>query len=47
MHALTFIHKQIENDTTIMAVQALAGLLASVTLNRALIAVHFPAREET
>ena len=38
---------QIENDATITAVQALSGLLAAVTLNRALIAVHFPQREET
>ena len=38
---------QIENDATITAVQALAGLLAAVTLNRALIAVHFPVRDET
>jgi hypothetical protein len=38
---------QASNDPTVTAVQALQGLLAAVTLNRALIAVHYPCREET
>jgi hypothetical protein len=33
---------QVENAPSITAVHALEGLLAAVTLNRALIAVHFP-----
>jgi hypothetical protein len=40
-------HKQVENDPTLTAVQALEGVLAAVTLNRALIDVHFPDRDES
>lgn len=32
---------QVENDSILTAVQVLLGLLATATLNRALIAVHF------
>ena len=38
---------QVENDPTLTAVQALEGVLAAVTLNRALIDVHFPDRDES
>ncbi len=33
---------QMENDPSITAIQAVQGLLAAATLNRALLAVHFP-----
>jgi hypothetical protein len=42
---LSFLYMavKVDNSPSITAVYALEGLLAAVTLNRALIAVHFPA----
>ena len=39
------LHAQVENDPTITVVQVMQGLLTSATINRALLAVHFPSRD--